>query len=118
MLDPPVRALDMIIYVTSVLSNLHQAQKPPQKPSPASAASAPVVKDPLVKKPEIKAKPDTASTFQAFKRTEVKVHLNESERMTGVHERSVFIASPTVYGFRCPPHQPIPPAVAPPPAAD
>lgn len=48
------------------------AQKPPQKPSPASASSAPVVKDTLVKKTELKAKPDTASTFQAFKRTEVK----------------------------------------------
>lgn len=33
-------------------------------------------------------------------------------------EGLVFIASPTVYGFRCPPHQAIPPAVAPPPAAD
>ncbi|KAF6738339.1 Integrator complex subunit 12 [Oryzias melastigma] len=48
------------------------AQKPPQKPSPASASSAPVVKDPLVKKPEGKLKIDTANTFQAFKRTEVK----------------------------------------------
>ncbi|XP_029950679.1 integrator complex subunit 12 [Salarias fasciatus] len=48
------------------------AQKPPQKPSPASASSAPVVKDTLVKKAELKSKPDTASTFQAFKRTEVK----------------------------------------------
>uniref|UniRef100_A0A1A8J9N9 Integrator complex subunit 12 n=1 Tax=Nothobranchius kuhntae TaxID=321403 RepID=A0A1A8J9N9_NOTKU len=48
------------------------AQKPPQKPSPASASSAPVVKDPLVKKTELKAKTDTTSTFQAFKRTEVK----------------------------------------------
>lgn len=50
-----------------------KAQKPPQKPSPASASSAPVVKDPLVKKPEGKLKIDTANTFQAFKRTEVKV---------------------------------------------
>ncbi|KAM9819514.1 integrator complex subunit 12 isoform X2 [Syngnathus typhle] len=49
------------------------AQKPPQKPSPASASSAPVViKDTLVKKSELKTKPDTTSTFQAFKRTEVK----------------------------------------------
>uniref|UniRef100_G3PZY3 Integrator complex subunit 12 n=1 Tax=Gasterosteus aculeatus TaxID=69293 RepID=G3PZY3_GASAC len=48
------------------------AQKPPQKPSPASASSAPVVKDTLVKKTELKAKPDTTSTFQAFKRTELK----------------------------------------------
>ncbi|XP_069571499.1 integrator complex subunit 12 [Brachyistius frenatus] len=48
------------------------AQKPPQKPSPASASSAPVVKDTLVKKTELKLKTDAASTFQAFKRTEVK----------------------------------------------
>ncbi|KAI4832933.1 hypothetical protein KUCAC02_015869 [Chaenocephalus aceratus] len=48
------------------------ASKPAQKPSPASASSAPVVKDTLVKKTELKAKPDTASSFQAFKRTEVK----------------------------------------------
>ncbi|XP_041839759.1 integrator complex subunit 12 [Melanotaenia boesemani] len=48
------------------------AQKPPQKPSPASASSAPVVKDTLVKKTELKLKTDTASTFQAFKRTELK----------------------------------------------
>ncbi|XP_061626740.1 integrator complex subunit 12 isoform X1 [Phyllopteryx taeniolatus] len=49
------------------------AQKPPQKPSPASASSAPVViKDTLVKKTEFKTKPDTTSTFLAFKRTEVK----------------------------------------------
>lgn len=54
-----------------------QAQKPPQKPSPASASSAPVVKDTLVKKTELKAKPDTASTFQAFKRTEVKVCIHQ-----------------------------------------
>ncbi|CAG11487.1 unnamed protein product [Tetraodon nigroviridis] len=65
------------------------AQKPPQKPSPASATSAPVVKDPLVKKPEIKAKPDTASTFQAFKRTEVKVRLKASERMIGARVHHV-----------------------------
>ncbi|XP_068607423.1 integrator complex subunit 12 [Brachionichthys hirsutus] len=48
------------------------AQKPPQKPSPASVSSAPVVKDTLVKKTELKTKADAASTFQAFKRTEVK----------------------------------------------
>lgn len=50
-----------------------KAQKPPQKPSPASASSVPVVKDTLVKKTEGKLKIDTANTFQAFKRTEVKV---------------------------------------------
>ncbi|XP_061839869.1 integrator complex subunit 12 [Nerophis lumbriciformis] len=54
------------------------AQKPPQKPSPASASSAPVVKDTLVKKTELKTKPDTASTFQAFKRTEVKTSTTPS----------------------------------------
>ncbi|XP_061573411.1 integrator complex subunit 12 [Cololabis saira] len=48
------------------------AQKPPQKPSPASASSAPVVKDILVKKAELKIKTETANSFQAFKRTEVK----------------------------------------------
>lgn len=53
-----------------------KAQKPAQKPSPASASSAPVVKDTLVKKAEFKTKTDTASTFQAFKRTEVKVCIN------------------------------------------
>ncbi|XP_038569197.1 integrator complex subunit 12 isoform X2 [Micropterus salmoides] len=58
------------------------AQKPPQKPSPASASSAPVVKDTLVKKAELKAKPDTASTFQAFKRTEVKASTSTSANPT------------------------------------
>lgn len=74
----PAYAVKIII---DVFTNLLQAQKPPQKPSPVSATSAPVVKDPLVKKPEIKPKPDTASTFQAFKRTEVKVRVHESEKM-------------------------------------
>ncbi|CDR00727.1 unnamed protein product [Oncorhynchus mykiss] len=50
-----------------------KTQKPSQKPTPAVVSAAPVVKDPLVKKPELKVKPDTSSTFQAFKRTEVKV---------------------------------------------
>lgn len=54
-----------------------QAQKPPQKPSPVSASSTPVVKDTLVKKAEPKAKPDTASTFQAFKRAEAKVRIEQ-----------------------------------------
>lgn len=54
------------------------AQKPPQKPSPASASTAPVVKDTLVKKAELKSKPDTTSTFQAFKRTEVKTAATSS----------------------------------------
>lgn len=50
-----------------------KTQKPPQKPAPAIASAAPVVKDTLVKRPDVKPKQDTASTFQAFKRTEVKV---------------------------------------------
>ncbi|XP_030046625.1 integrator complex subunit 12 [Microcaecilia unicolor] len=49
-----------------------KTQKPSQKPAPAVASAAPLVKDPLVKKPEVKPKQDTASTFLAFKRTEVK----------------------------------------------
>uniref|UniRef100_A0A3B3SNM7 Integrator complex subunit 12 n=1 Tax=Paramormyrops kingsleyae TaxID=1676925 RepID=A0A3B3SNM7_9TELE len=49
-----------------------KTQKPPQKPAPAIASAAPVVKDTLVKRPDVKPKQDTASTFQAFKRTEVK----------------------------------------------
>ncbi|XP_075277513.1 integrator complex subunit 12 isoform X3 [Opisthocomus hoazin] len=49
-----------------------KTQKPPQKPAPAVASVAPAVKDPLVKKPEIKLKPETPPTFLAFKRTEVK----------------------------------------------
>ncbi|XP_054998191.1 integrator complex subunit 12 [Sorex araneus] len=47
-----------------------KTQKPPQKPSPTVTCAAPTVKDPLVKKPELKLKPET--TFLAFKRTEVK----------------------------------------------
>lgn len=65
------------LVTNAVLIDSLQAQKPPQKPSPASASSAPVVKDTLVKKTELKAKPDTASTFQAFKRTEVKVCVHQ-----------------------------------------
>ncbi|NXT27831.1 INT12 protein, partial [Syrrhaptes paradoxus] len=49
-----------------------KTQKPPQKPAPAVVSVAPAVKDPLVKKPEIKLKPETPTTFLAFKRTEVK----------------------------------------------
>uniref|UniRef100_A0A8D0GHE3 Integrator complex subunit 12 n=1 Tax=Sphenodon punctatus TaxID=8508 RepID=A0A8D0GHE3_SPHPU len=49
-----------------------KTQKPPQKPAPAVVSVAPAVKDPLVKKPEIKLKVDTTTTFLAFKRTEVK----------------------------------------------
>ncbi|KAJ8269631.1 hypothetical protein COCON_G00122380 [Conger conger] len=49
-----------------------KTQKPPQKSSPVAVNPAPVVKDTLVKKSEVRPKQDTASTFQAFKRTEVK----------------------------------------------
>ncbi|NWH51761.1 INT12 protein, partial [Fregata magnificens] len=49
-----------------------KTQKPPQKPAPAVVSVAPAVKDPLVKKTEIKLKPETPPTFLAFKRTEVK----------------------------------------------
>lgn len=59
-----------------------KAQKPPQKPSPASASSAPIVKDTLVKKTELKLKTDAASTFQAFKRTEVKVCVSHTSILT------------------------------------
>lgn len=49
-----------------------KTQKPPQKPAPALATAAPLLKDPLVKKAELKPKPETTGSFQAFKRTEVK----------------------------------------------
>ncbi|NXA36453.1 INT12 protein, partial [Eudromia elegans] len=49
-----------------------KTQKTPQKPAPAVVSVAPAVKDPLVKKPEIKLKLDTPPAFLAFKRTEVK----------------------------------------------
>ncbi|XP_053111092.1 integrator complex subunit 12 isoform X2 [Hemicordylus capensis] len=49
-----------------------KTQKPSQKPAPAVVSVAPAVKDPLIKKPEIKPKLDTTPTFLAFKRTEVK----------------------------------------------
>lgn len=55
-----------------------KTQKPPQKASPSLISAAPAVKDPLVKKPEVKPKQETASTFQAFKRTEVKPPTNAS----------------------------------------
>ncbi|XP_060635122.2 integrator complex subunit 12 [Anolis sagrei] len=49
-----------------------KTQKPSQKPAPAVVTVAPVVKDPLIKKPEIKQKLETTTAFLAFKRTEVK----------------------------------------------
>ncbi|XP_048364998.1 integrator complex subunit 12 [Sphaerodactylus townsendi] len=49
-----------------------KTQKPSQKPAPAVVSVAPAVKDSLTKKPELKLKLDTTTTFLAFKRTEVK----------------------------------------------
>ncbi|XP_063165680.1 integrator complex subunit 12 [Candoia aspera] len=49
-----------------------KTQKPSQKPAPAVVSVAPAVKDPMIKKPEIKLKLETTSAFLAFKRTEVK----------------------------------------------
>ncbi|XP_044284311.1 integrator complex subunit 12 isoform X1 [Varanus komodoensis] len=49
-----------------------KTQKPSQKPGPAVVSVAPAVKDPLIKKPDIKLKLETTSAFLAFKRTEVK----------------------------------------------
>ncbi|XP_006629961.2 integrator complex subunit 12 [Lepisosteus oculatus] len=60
-----------------------KTQKPPQKPAPAVTSAVPVVKDTLVKKPEVKPKQDTASTFQAFKRTEVKASTAVSGNPSG-----------------------------------
>ncbi|XP_028661024.1 integrator complex subunit 12 [Erpetoichthys calabaricus] len=60
-----------------------KTQKPPQKAATAVASSAPVVKDTLVKKPEIKPKQETTATFQAFKRTELKASTTVSGSTTG-----------------------------------
>ncbi|TRY75950.1 hypothetical protein DNTS_033506 [Danionella cerebrum] len=49
-----------------------KTQKPPQKPAPALVTAVPMLKDPLVKKVEVKPKAETTGSFQAFKRTEVK----------------------------------------------
>ncbi|XP_017273824.1 integrator complex subunit 12 [Kryptolebias marmoratus] len=71
--DKEVNDPRLVWYCTRCTKQMKRmAQKPPQKPSPASASSTLVVKDTLVKKTELKLKTDTASTFQAFKRTEVK----------------------------------------------
>ncbi|XP_068087483.1 integrator complex subunit 12 [Hyperolius riggenbachi] len=49
-------------------------QKPAQKPTSSTASAAmPVVKDQSIIKPELKPKPDSATSFLAFKRSEVKV---------------------------------------------
>ncbi|KPP67733.1 integrator complex subunit 12-like, partial [Scleropages formosus] len=49
-----------------------KSQKPAQKPAPSMVSAAPVAKDTLVRKSDAKPKQDTTSTFQAFKRAEVK----------------------------------------------
>lgn len=78
MLKLTVRAVNVLTSLGHSFLPLTQAQKtqkPPQKPAPAVVSVAPAVKDPLVKKPEIKLKPENPpTTFLAFKRTtEVKV---------------------------------------------
>ncbi|MGH0145658.1 UNVERIFIED_CONTAM: hypothetical protein FKN15_031971 [Acipenser sinensis] len=70
---PAVASAAPVVKDTSVKKpEAQKTQKPTQKPAPAVASAAPVVKDTLVKKPEVKPKQETATTFQAFKRTEVK----------------------------------------------
>lgn len=61
-----------------LMSQAQKTQKPPQKPAPALATAVPMLKDPLVKKAELKPKPETTGSFQAFKRTEVKVSVHTS----------------------------------------
>ncbi|NP_001072325.1 integrator complex subunit 12 [Xenopus tropicalis] len=66
-------------------------QKPSQKPSPSAvSAVTPVAKDPSVNKPELKAKPDSANTFLAFKRAEVKASsaVSSSSSNSGVSSSS------------------------------
>ncbi|XP_073427923.1 integrator complex subunit 12 isoform X2 [Dendrobates tinctorius] len=54
-------------------------QKPSQKPSPSAvSATMLVVKDTSIIKPEMKPKTDSANTFLAFKRTEVKASVAAS----------------------------------------
>ncbi|XP_026554040.1 integrator complex subunit 12 isoform X1 [Pseudonaja textilis] len=59
-----------------------KTQKPSQKPAPAVVSVAPAVKDPLIKKPEIKQKLETTPAFLAFKRTEVKTSATMSGNST------------------------------------
>ncbi|GCB71747.1 integrator complex subunit 12 [Scyliorhinus torazame] len=54
-----------------------KTQKAAPKASSSVASTAPSVKDPLVKKPEMKLKQEV-TTFQAFKRTEVKTSSSAS----------------------------------------
>ncbi|KAJ3614453.1 hypothetical protein NHX12_018025 [Muraenolepis orangiensis] len=65
-----------------------KAQKPPQKSSPVAASVAPVVKDALVKKAEVKSKADSTSSFQAFKRTELKTSAPAANPGSGVSSTS------------------------------
>ncbi|XP_069834521.1 integrator complex subunit 12 [Dendropsophus ebraccatus] len=59
-------------------------QKPSQKPSPSTAsATMLVVKDPSIIKPEMKPKADSANTFLAFKRTEVKASASGNSSNSG-----------------------------------
>ncbi|XP_062991729.1 integrator complex subunit 12 isoform X2 [Elgaria multicarinata webbii] len=59
-----------------------KTQKPSQKPGPAVVSVAPAVKDPLIKKPDIKLKLETTPAFLAFKRTEVKTSATISGNST------------------------------------
>ncbi|XP_034298117.1 integrator complex subunit 12 [Pantherophis guttatus] len=59
-----------------------KTQKPSQKPAPAVVSVVPAVKDPLIKKPEIKLKLETTPAFLAFKRTEVKTSATMSGNST------------------------------------
>uniref|UniRef100_A0A0F7Z701 Integrator complex subunit 12 n=1 Tax=Crotalus adamanteus TaxID=8729 RepID=A0A0F7Z701_CROAD len=59
-----------------------KTQKPSQKPAPAVVSVAPAVKDPLIKKPEIKLKLETTPAFLAFKRAEVKTSATISGNST------------------------------------
>ncbi|KAJ8403685.1 hypothetical protein AAFF_G00350110 [Aldrovandia affinis] len=72
---------------TRQMKRMAQKTQKPQKSSPAAVSPTPVVKDTLVKKSEVRPKQDTASTFQAFKRTEAKVSTtvsaNPSSGLTG-----------------------------------
>lgn len=59
-------------------------QKPSQKSSPSAAsATMLVVKDPSIIKPEMKPKADSANTFLAFKRTEVKASASGNSSNSG-----------------------------------
>uniref|UniRef100_A0A8D0C932 Integrator complex subunit 12 n=1 Tax=Salvator merianae TaxID=96440 RepID=A0A8D0C932_SALMN len=65
-----------------------KTQKPSQKPASTVVSVAPAVKDPLIKKPEIKLKLETTPTFLAFKRTEVKSSATISGNSTSANVSS------------------------------